>query len=266
MSAKKLVTDWLGLSKVVGARHAANWMMRVVANAHAVLRERNLQPADRAMGAGPFEVRVAPYVRSFRVSGPQVFSGIREMYVRDVYLRHGLLTIDPGDVVVDLGANMGNFTALALAAHPDTRVVAVEPSRALNEAFVASVGLNPGFLDRVQLIRAFVGVSGKANSLIEAQADDYRDATWLSPEELVQIVGPRIDFLKCDIEGGEFDLLRANGGILKITRKMACEVHAFAGDVRRFIEKVVRVSGFELLHVKYDPDGTATFLARRERL
>jgi len=239
-------------------------MTKVCLNLAKILHERNLQPADRGMGIGPFEVRVRPYKRHFKVAGPQVFSGIREMYARDVYLHGGVLGIEPGDVVVDLGANMGNFTCLALAADPDTRVVAVEPSRSLNDVFALSVGLNPGYLPRVRLIRAFVGEQGEKQYRARVcEAEDYGGAPFLTEEDLLGAVGPRVDFLKCDIEGSEFGLLKPGSLLLSVTRKLACEVHAFAGDVTGFV-KAIRQSGFEILHLQRDEDGTSTFLARRQ--
>jgi FkbM family methyltransferase len=166
-------------------------------------------------------------------------------------------------MVVDLGANMGNFTCMALAAHPDTRVIAIEPSRSLNDAFIASVGLNPGFLERVRLVRAFVGGLGaKQQTALQKQSEDYGDAVHLTEQKLLQLAGGRIDFLKCDIEGSEFDLIKPHSRILHATRKFACEVHAFGGAVQEFIDGVTK-SGFKVLHVKRDPDGTATLLAKR---
>lgn len=263
MSIYKLALDLANLPGVVGPGLTLRWMTQVLVHAADVYKERNLQPADRAMGNGPFSVMVKPYSRTFYVSGPQVFSGIREMYARDVYLRRGLLSIEPGDIVLDLGANMGNFTCLSLAAHPDTRVIAIEPSRSLHDALIASVGLNPGFIERVRVVRAFVGgFEAKQQTALQTQAEDYGDAALLTERELLQLAGERIDFLKCDIEGSEFDLLKPGSRLLQATRKLACEVHAFAGDVEKFMGGVA-MSGFRILHVKRDADGTATFLAKR---
>jgi hypothetical protein len=158
---------------------------------------------------------------------------------------------------------MGNFTNMALAAQPDSRVIAVEPSIRLNNEFQTSVGLNDGFLSRVKLFRAFVGAFlAKQERVIVQEAKDYSGAGFINEREIIEAAGGKVDFLKCDIEGGEFGLLVPGSQLLRVTRKLACEVHGFAGPVDDFIEGI-RQSGFRILFLKRDPDGTTTFLARR---
>jgi len=214
------------------------------------------------MGVGPFKVQLRRYGALFRVSGNGAFSGIREMYVRDTYLHNGTLRMQNGDCVVDLGANIGNFTNLALAHGSDVRVVAVEPSSGLNSTFRNSVGLNAGFLERVTLISAFVGSMGVTQELLKNDGN-YASARWMSEDDLI-VAGKleKIDFLKCDIEGGEFSLLGPQSKLLSMTKSLAIEVHHFAGNVDDFID-MLKGCGFSILALKRDPDGTATVLAER---
>ena len=69
--------------------------LKLYANLNSIAKRGDLQSADRAMGNGPFKIILRRYGCSFMISGPQAFSGIREMYVRDVYLRSGWLSIGP---------------------------------------------------------------------------------------------------------------------------------------------------------------------------
>jgi len=262
--SKKLTADFLGLARVCGILIACRWLFFVGRYFFDIAKQGNLQTADRAMGEGPFKVNLSRYGTSFTVVGGDAISGIREMYVRDTYLSDGLLLIHDGDTVVDLGANMGNFTNLALSCGKHVRVVAVEPSTALNAAFCRSVGLNAGFMERVILIRAFLGkVSRKVQSMI-GQDVNYHNVPWISETELIN-EGQlnKIDFLKCDIEGGEFKLLTSGSKLLSMAQNIAIEVHAFGGDVREFIGGLNRC-GFSILAAKYDSDGTATVLAKRQ--
>jgi hypothetical protein len=71
-----------------------------------------------------------------------------------------------------------------------------------------------------------------------------------------------VDFLKCDIEGGEFTLFGADSRLLKMTSALAIEVHSFAGDVERFAEKV-RAAGFSIHHRTDAIDGSCVLLASR---
>jgi len=256
----KLFADFVGISRVIGPSTAAKWLVAIARNFGIVASSRNLQIADKAMGLGPFLIKYRGNVR-FRIQGSGAFSGIREMYVRDTYLHGGVLTIEPGDSVLDLGANMGNFTNLALA-HGAARVVAVEPSLDLNEEMKASVGLNAGFADRVKLLRTFVGAPDGKQAALESNPA-YRGVGWLTEDGLIEQgqIGA-IDFLKCDIEGGEYALLTPGSRILQMTRKLAVEVHSFAGDVDKFVQMIV-MSGFQVLHIQRVPDGTITLLAKR---
>lgn len=256
----KLFADSVGISKVLGPSAAIKWLVAIARNWRIVVRSRNLQIADKSMGIGPFQIHYHNNVR-FQIQGSGAFSGIREMYVRDAYLHGGVPTIEPGDSVLDLGANMGNFTNLALA-HGAASVVAVEPSSALNAEMRSSVELNPGFADRVKLLRTFVGAPDGKQAALESNPA-YRGIGWLSEDDLIEQgrIGA-IDFLKCDIEGGEYALLTPDSRVLKMTRKLAVEVHSFAGDVDKFVQTIV-MSGFRILYVQRDPDSTVTLLAKR---
>lgn len=259
----KLSNDFVGLVEVCGLLVAFRWLLSILLNLTEILNKGDLQPADRAMGEGPFSVRIKRKNCQFQIRGPGALSGIRELYVRDVYLRNGWLDIQPEDTVVDLGANMGNFTNLALAYGPGVRVISVEPSTALNRVFSDSVGLNAGFLERTKLIRAFVGQEKPTQTELLHSNADYANAEWLSEDEFLRLAGiERIDFLKCDIEGSEFGLLAANSKLLSITKSLACEVHAFAGDVNGFLSDI-ESCGFVIGPVQRDPDGSVTFLAKR---
>lgn len=75
--------------------------------------------------------------------------------------------------MVDLGANIGVFTLLALAHGPNVKVVSVEPGASLSAAFSAQLALN-GWQDRAVLERAFLGGHGPLQEFLER--DDYRRA------------------------------------------------------------------------------------------
>lgn len=261
---RKLLGDFWGLVSVCGPLVAMRWLSLVIIHLMDIFRRRDLQPADIAMGEGPFFIRFSCHVRPFKIIGKGAISGVREMYVRDTYLRGGRLRITDGDTVVDLGANMGNFTSLALAHGANVRVVAVEPSNIMNAAFNRSLALNEGYIDRVTLIRAFVGVGvDKHNSLVTQDAA-YMDAPWITEEDIIEAGKlSTINFLKCDIEGGEFGLLNKNSKLLSITQKLAIEIHAFAGDVNRFLRELEE-SGFIVICRDQASDGSCTALAERK--
>ncbi len=260
---KLILRDFAGLWRVCGPAVALGWLLALLPRLGQVVKARNLQVVDRSLGDGPFRITFPTAAAQFRVMGAGVISSIREMYVRDGYLRRGTLAIRDGDVVVDLGANIGNFTNLALAHGPQVRVIAVEPSRGLNAEFEKSLALNDGFRARAQLVRAFLGEVGRKQRAIIEGDENYRDAQWLSEAELIATAGiDHIDFLKCDIEGGEFALLDKGSRLLAMARALAIEVHAFAGDVEAFVRHLGE-EGFVVCFRENAPDGSCVLLAAR---
>lgn len=193
------------------------------------------------MGDGPFNARL----RNARASlvGGQVITGLREIWVRDVYLGD-FLSIAPDATVVDLGANMGVFSALALGHGPDVRLIAVEADPFHCRRFERLMSENR-WTGRAQLINAFVG--GRAPFQNELLASGRCSAVpSIDQAEIVRrLPSEKVDFLKCDIEGSEFDLLAAPGPLIDITRQIALEIHPDCGDADALIDQLKKM-GFEI--------------------
>ena len=229
----KLLGDFRGIARVAGTGTALRWLGCIAATLPATLKTRNLLAADNLMGTGPFRVHHA--VGDAVLTGEQAFSGLREIWVRDVYARGDFLQVPDGGTVVDMGANMGNFSAMALAANPTARLVAVEPSTELGAKWTATMAAN-GFQNRAQLCRAFMG------DFTKQQTDDFTNDPAYGGAPVVSEAGflskyriDRIAFLKCDIEGSEFFMTKPGSRILDITDRLAIEVHDFGGDPQAFI-------------------------------
>src|SRR5690349_6204581 len=107
----KLFGDFRGIARVAGLGTALRWMGCVVLTLPSALKTRNLLAADQLMGTGPFRVHHA--TGDALLVGDSAFSGLREIWVRDVYAGGGFLRLPDHGTVVDLGANMGNFSAQA---------------------------------------------------------------------------------------------------------------------------------------------------------
>jgi FkbM family methyltransferase len=256
---KSISRDAMGISRACGPLVAIRWLLCIGVTLPECLRTGNLQPADRRMGDGPFAVTRG--AACAQLIGRQVFSGIREIWVRDVYLRNDYLEISKGALVVDLGANLGNFTNLALAQHPDVRVIAVEPSLTLSESLRSSVAHN-GWTDRTSIIRAFVGATTEVQAKV-ADSPDYMGAPSLTENGFLDEFGiTHIDFLKCDIEGSEFFMLERGSRILAITQNLAIEVHVWGGPVPAFLDRVEK-AGFEIGSIQKDPSGTCIALCKK---
>ncbi len=257
----KLCKDFIGLLRICGPAVALRWLFCVIFHLPGILKCRNLGPADIAMGEGPFVVTLRQYKCQFKIMGPTCVSGIREMYVRDCYLRNGWLRINPNDTLLDLGANMGNFTNLALAIDPTVRVIAVEPNINVSRVFAKSLGLNPGHAERTTLIR---GILGDPCDKIKRD-ENYVGAEQLTEKQLLERANiSSVDFIKCDIEGGEFELLKRESKLLAMATAIACEVHADGGDMNSLLA-TVKACGFSMGPTEYAANGQSlVFVAKRK--
>jgi FkbM family methyltransferase len=109
---------------------------------------------------------------------------------------------------------------LALGHGTGVRVVAVESTPACCQQFRESLAAN-GWEDRAQLCQAFIG--GKTSfQEMQLASGEAAGTPFLSQDEFIARYGlTHIDFLKCDIEGSEFDLLKPGSRLLAMTDRLA---------------------------------------------
>jgi FkbM family methyltransferase len=254
---KQILSDFNGLLRVCGLIIATKWLLFIFLTLPQCIKFKNLQPADKLFGEGP--IKVKPKYGSVHLLGGQIFSSIREIWVRNVYLKDDFIKIPDEGIVVDLGANVGSFTMQALANSKNCNVIAVEPNEELNRLFSRQIEFN-SFSSRVILHRFFIGFrSAKQNQMLNDPLS--KDAQFITQKEFIEMNKlSRIDFLKCDIEGSEFDFIN-DTSLLQITKQLAIEIHDFAGDRNIFIKKL-KEFGFLIGPIK-DDFGGCILLAKR---
>lgn len=245
----KLVTDLSTMHRMLGIGAVLRYLGALARSAPTILRAGNMLSADAAMGQGLFQVR---HPAATVVLPGSTFSGIREIYLRDVYGMAETLQVSDGGLIVDLGANVGNFTVLALKSKPNARAVAVEANKDFAAPFNETMKRN-GVNDRVQLCRAFIGSEGKVQRSVAADPR-YADCEWIDEETLLARYNiTEIDLLKVDIEGSEFAFLNPASRMLDISRQVAVEIHGFAGDATKFLA-ALEAKGFKIFSVDWDGD------------
>ena len=147
---------------------------------------------------------------------------LRSIFAERVYEQEYRLR--RGDVVVDLGANVGAFSVWAARRVGDEgRVIAVEPAPANIERLKANIALNAitnctvvpkGVWSGTETRSLFLGPAAGSNTLlaenmpaVDVQVDTLDNI--LSDHAL-----PRVDFIKMDIEGAELEALGGMHGTL----------------------------------------------------
>jgi FkbM family methyltransferase len=118
--------------------------------------------------------------------------------------------------VLDLGANVGLFGALAASQWPEARIVAYEPDPANATVHARVIALN-GLQHRWQLVQAVAGSTAGTVDFVAGgialshlpDVNDGGDPAWHIQVEQRDVL-PKLaetDLLKMDIEGGEWAIL-----------------------------------------------------------
>src|SRR5579875_3024493 len=119
---RKLVAN-LGLRAllVLGPLAYLHYLLVFFQKLSAIRRAGDFKPLDQAMGARPLTVRVngvqftvdCPHADQRITDGTFVFGIIRELYIRNCYLRFGVAKVArTARTVLDLGANRGVFSLM----------------------------------------------------------------------------------------------------------------------------------------------------------
>ena len=145
-----------------------------------------------------------------------VNAAIKEIYDDNTYER--FFEVEEGDIVVDLGASLGPFTYKILPKNPKQCYV-VEPLSYQIDVLHRNVGR-----DNVKIIQG--AITDKKE--IKINWDDITESvpTFTFREFLDNNNITHIDFLKCDCEGGEYDVFQqSNIEFLKTIPKIVTEFH-----------------------------------------
>lgn len=144
----------------------------------------------------------------------------REIFSQNIYER--ILKIEPGDVVVDIGAHIGAFTYIAAKKRPK-RLIAVEPSSIRMDVLKHN-------LKNHSVTYVKKGISKKEETIKDGLVfwrvvEDLETITF--DTLLKQCNLTKIDFLKIDCEGGEYSVFTEKNfdWISKNIKKIAGEWH-----------------------------------------
>lgn len=237
---------------------------------HGVGTDRpDLGPGTVALAGLPWGLELEVYSRE-AIGYTILTAGVFDPCVTETVYR----LIEPGDLVVDVGANVGYLTSLAAArAGSGGQVVAYEPHPRVFERLQANVArwerlVRLGRLAPIELHRAAVSDrtgTGELTSgplfhenmgLASLRADDApaEDAELLAVRvhRLDDVLGARrVGLLKIDVEGHEPEVLRGAGRLLEagLVRDVVFEDHAPYPDAST---DLVERAGYRLFSLHND--------------
>jgi FkbM family methyltransferase len=243
--------ELLAVRRLAGWRCLWRYAWEVTKHAREITRQRSLASADVEMERRDWMLHVLGTTIRFEDASQwpargSLFGQVRELYGREIYFGGPGFVIGPGDVVVDLGANAGMFAVLA--AKLGAFVVAVEALPPLR--LMRNLEIN-GCAERVSVVH---GVLGVQTGLLHERPEEglvgpgVENSQALGPpvtmEELLDTHRiASIDFLKIDIEGTEFELLRREQPWLPQVRRIAAEVHGEFGRMEDLRDEL-QAAGF----------------------
>ena len=171
----------------------------------------------------------------------------------------------PGDVVVDVGANIGTETLTASALVGETgRVFAIEPQPRIFSFLQQNIALN-GFTNVVPLQFAVSDVEGVvtlAEGLLDTSnmvvAGGGQEVPARPLDRILEPYAPaRVDLLKIDVEGFEYDVLRSAPHFLRKTQCVYFEhIPLYFGRYHHKeadIFDILLGAGFRLFRFEGDP-------------
>jgi len=155
--------------------------------------------------------------------------------------------LQPGNVFVDVGANVGMHTlAAARALRGQGRIIAFEPFEATRQLLEKTIWIN-GFdalteihgsalSDREGVQTLFLGASSGHHSLFELDSKAPASArVAVNTVRLDSVIdaGTRVNLMKIDAEGAELDVLRGALGVIRANQDIALIVEFGPTHLRR---------------------------------
>ena len=202
-AAARLLSEYTALARILEPKDFLALLKASAAHAPDVLRDKTLTKIDVAMSR-----QIVVQFNSSRLVLPlseidgllqarndnPTFGNVREIYGRNCYLSH-LPLKNPQRIVLDLGANRGMFSLLALVHLGATMVVGVEPVPLYLPVYKLLLEAN----------RCLSQSTPRYTRFISSPSEELRD-----PQRNVSILTimkeqgiERFDLAKMDIEGGE---------------------------------------------------------------
>ncbi len=189
----------------------------------------------------------------------QIGRGVDHVPIIEIFLRKEYGDIEPASIIVDLGANIGTFAIYAAMNAPNVQVFAYEPMPEFFQLMQRNVSLN-GLEGSIQCINSAVAGDSTERELIVAapglhfptlvprESATAKQSVRVPCTDLVSILDshhlPRIDLLKMDVEGAEYDILYGlSADAFHRIRALRMEYHNLEGarrnvtDLKRFLSR-----------------------------
>lgn len=215
-------------------------------------------------------------VRSSKVAGIYDRRVFNEIFIHEYYTPKGF-EIRKGDTVLDIGGHIGAFTVFA--SKLADKVYVFEPVPFNFELLKENLELNglknvvvaqKALSNKKGMSKIFLSGSNLAtHSFYKSWAADQTESIDVSTTTLEDFVFEneikKIDFLKMDVEGAEYEILPLiNGKLLDKIKKMVIETHDIDKDSNiETVKKLMTEKGFSV-NSTYDGISCGMVYAKKE--
>jgi len=182
---------------------------------------------------------------------------VSEVNCRRVYEVTPDFVSRPGDVCVDVGANIGCFSLYCAQTNKSGQIIAVEPDPETFSCLIENLRMNHA--DNVIPLRA--AISNKSENItlnVGPGSNMARVSKSNSSVPFAQINVPgytlddlvksnnlgKIDLLKIDVEGHEVECLKGARNALRLTQRIVLEFHS--EQIKQLVIQILSDAGFGL--------------------
>jgi FkbM family methyltransferase len=160
------------------------------------------------------------------LSPPELLHGFQEIFIDEIYKQN--LPANP--YIIDCGANIGLSVIYLKLHHPDAEILAFEPDEKnfeLLQKNVQSFNLGNVHLKKEAIwiektVLQFAG-EGSMSSRIGGESDQH--TIEVNAVRLKDYLNRQVDFLKIDIEGAEYQVMKDIAGELRYVNNLFLEYH-----------------------------------------
>lgn len=186
---------------------------------------------------------------------------INEVWLHKSYNPRGF-EIKPNDIVVDIGAHAGIFTILASHYAKNGKVYSFEPFKENYNLLLENISLNKvknvkafnqAVSDKSGKLKFYVSTSkNKGQNSIHKLGESQKEtrAEKISFKDFIKTIS-KIDFLKIDCEGAEYEILFSlNKKELQKIKKISLEFHNYGKYTGEDLAKFLHKSDFKIKLIK----------------
>lgn len=183
----------------------------------------------------------------------EVLHTYTELFVDEIYRFE---TKEAKPFIIDAGANIGLSVLYFKSLYPSAEVIAFEPDEDNCKLLRENISLNN--LKDVTVEQAAVWIkdetlyfnsAGSQGSKIAEEKDEQKNRIKVEAIRLADIIAQRqIDFLKIDIEGAEFGVLKDCANALGKVKHLFVEYHGKVNETEKLVEllSIVQKAGFNV--------------------